>query len=340
MRDRERHRLVPLGATLPLPFCLFEHEALLTSSCWRDRGACDRSSALAGAGTRRPLYAVGGADESATPVPGERSSTAGPLMTDADVRGERAVAKVALELLDGRPIPETITLQLTPLAVAKHVSADDPKLWGWVIFPRGFRAPSRVRRSRSGARASISVFRERSISGRRRSPQCWRTSSLRSAVLAPKLLDAGMQVIDLSGAFRLSNPALYPTWYGFDHERPALLNEAVYGLTELCNGELKKARLIANPGCYPTSILLALRPTAVRVAALASGHTAAVADPQRLFYPSLRDHAPTGTVGDPRAASANEPLPTGPSTMPPASKRLDSSAAWKNEKYANGTENA
>ena len=53
---------------------------------------------------------------------------------------------------------------------------------------------------------------------------------------------------------------MYPTWYGFDHERPALLNEAVYGLTELCNGELKKARLIANPGCYPPSILLALRP--------------------------------------------------------------------------------
>jgi hypothetical protein len=54
----------------------------------------------------------------------------------------RAVAKVALELLDGRPIPVTITLQPTPLAVAKHVSADDPKLWGWVIFPPGFRAPA------------------------------------------------------------------------------------------------------------------------------------------------------------------------------------------------------
>ncbi len=81
-----------------------------------------------------------------------------------------------------------------------------------------------------------------------------------SAELAPQLLDAGMQVIDLSGAFRLSNPALYPNWYGFEHSRPSLLNEAVYGLTELCNGELKKARLVANPGCYPTSILLALRP--------------------------------------------------------------------------------
>ena len=81
-----------------------------------------------------------------------------------------------------------------------------------------------------------------------------------SAELAPKLLDGGMRVVDLSGAFRLPHPAMYPTWYGFEHTRPELLTEAVYGLTEWCNGELTKARLVANPGCYPTSILLALRP--------------------------------------------------------------------------------
>ncbi|HUP44289.1 MAG TPA: N-acetyl-gamma-glutamyl-phosphate reductase [Thermoanaerobaculia bacterium] len=81
-----------------------------------------------------------------------------------------------------------------------------------------------------------------------------------SADLAPKLVDAGMRVIDLSGAFRLTDETLYPRWYGFDHKRPELLEEAVYGLTEWCNGDLKKARLVANPGCYPTSVLLALRP--------------------------------------------------------------------------------
>ncbi len=81
-----------------------------------------------------------------------------------------------------------------------------------------------------------------------------------SAEIAPKLLDLGIKVIDLSGAFRLAQPSLYPTWYGFAHENPQLLGEAVYGLPEWCNGELKKARLVANPGCYPTSILLALRP--------------------------------------------------------------------------------
>ena len=81
-----------------------------------------------------------------------------------------------------------------------------------------------------------------------------------SAELAPKLIDAGIRVIDLSGAFRLRDDRLYPQWYGFQHERPDLLEEAVYGLTEWCNGELKNARLVANPGCYPTSVLLALRP--------------------------------------------------------------------------------
>lgn len=81
-----------------------------------------------------------------------------------------------------------------------------------------------------------------------------------SAELVPQILDAGLRVIDLSGAFRLGEPSLYPSWYGFAHQRPELLGEAVYGLPEWCNGELRNARLVANPGCYPTSILLALRP--------------------------------------------------------------------------------
>ena len=86
------------------------------------------------------------------------------------------------------------------------------------------------------------------------------TPSEVSAELAPAILDRGLRVIDLSGAFRLPHPSLYPAWYGFEHTHPHLLSEAVYGLTELCNGELTRARLVANPGCYPTSILLALRP--------------------------------------------------------------------------------
>ncbi len=81
-----------------------------------------------------------------------------------------------------------------------------------------------------------------------------------SAELAGPILATGARVIDISGAFRLRNPADYPRWYGFDHPSPELLAEAVYGLTEWCGPELANARLVANPGCYPTSVLLALKP--------------------------------------------------------------------------------
>ena len=81
--------------------------------------------------------------------------------------------------------------------------------------------------------------------------------------MAPKLLSAGVRVIDVSGAFRLRAPSLYPAWYGFAHPAPELLGEAVYGLTEWCGQELAGARLVANPGCYPTSILLPLLPLAL-----------------------------------------------------------------------------
>lgn len=81
-----------------------------------------------------------------------------------------------------------------------------------------------------------------------------------SAELAPALVASGKRVVDLSGSFRLKDAAEFERWYGFPHPDPALLETAVYGLTEWCNGELRAGRLVANPGCYPTSILLALRP--------------------------------------------------------------------------------
>lgn len=81
-----------------------------------------------------------------------------------------------------------------------------------------------------------------------------------SAEVAPRMLESGARVIDVSGAFRLRDAANYPKWYGFEHPAPRLLAEAVYGLTEWCGEELAGARLVANPGCYPTSVLLALKP--------------------------------------------------------------------------------
>jgi len=78
--------------------------------------------------------------------------------------------------------------------------------------------------------------------------------------LAPALLDAGAKVIDLSGAFRLRDAATYSRWYKQDHTAPQLLAEAVYGLPELCRQRIHTARLIANPGCYPTAANLAIQP--------------------------------------------------------------------------------
>ncbi len=72
--------------------------------------------------------------------------------------------------------------------------------------------------------------------------------------------EAGARVIDLSADFRLSDPARYRHWYGVEHTAPHLLAEAVYGLTEIHRERLADASLVANPGCYPTGILLALYP--------------------------------------------------------------------------------
>ncbi|MGH9470214.1 MAG: N-acetyl-gamma-glutamyl-phosphate reductase, partial [Terriglobia bacterium] len=78
--------------------------------------------------------------------------------------------------------------------------------------------------------------------------------------LAPVLIGRGLRVVDLSGAFRLKDAAAYPRWYGFEHHETAMLAEAVYGLPELNAGAIRNARLVANPGCYPTAAILALAP--------------------------------------------------------------------------------
>jgi N-acetyl-gamma-glutamyl-phosphate reductase len=78
--------------------------------------------------------------------------------------------------------------------------------------------------------------------------------------LAPMFLSLGVRVVDFSGAFRLNDPESYPKWYGFRHADPGLLNKAVYGLPEWNAGAIADATLLANPGCYPTSVTLALIP--------------------------------------------------------------------------------
>ncbi len=74
------------------------------------------------------------------------------------------------------------------------------------------------------------------------------------------LLEAGVRVIDLAADFRLSDPALWQRWYGVPHACPEVLAEAVYGLPEMNRGRLRAARLVANPGCYPTAVTLGFLP--------------------------------------------------------------------------------
>jgi N-acetyl-gamma-glutamyl-phosphate reductase len=81
-----------------------------------------------------------------------------------------------------------------------------------------------------------------------------------AAEFAGPLLDLGCKVIDLSADFRLKSPAIYKEFYGRDHPAPELLKKSVYGLPEFHRAEIKKAALIASPGCYPTSILLPVLP--------------------------------------------------------------------------------
>lgn len=78
--------------------------------------------------------------------------------------------------------------------------------------------------------------------------------------LVPQLIGRVGVIVDLAADFRLRDAALYPTWYGEEHSAPDLLGAFVYGLPELHREELRGARLIAAPGCYPTAVLLALSP--------------------------------------------------------------------------------
>ena len=105
---------------------------------------------------------------------------------------------------------------------------------------------------------------------------------------APALLDKGVRVIDLSADFRLQDIAIWEHWYGMPHASPQLVAEAVYGLPEMYREQIRTARLVANPGCYPTAVQLGFLPL------LAAG----VIDPQ-----SLIADVKSGVTGAGRGAS-------------------------------------
>ncbi|MFO8155700.1 MAG: N-acetyl-gamma-glutamyl-phosphate reductase [Pseudomonadota bacterium] len=86
------------------------------------------------------------------------------------------------------------------------------------------------------------------------------TPNATAMAAAPKLLEAGVRVIDLAADFRLRDAAVWREWYGIEHGCPDLLHEAVYGLPEVNRAAIAGARLVANPGCYPTAVQLGLIP--------------------------------------------------------------------------------
>lgn len=81
-----------------------------------------------------------------------------------------------------------------------------------------------------------------------------------SAEACIPVLEQGVKVVDISADFRLKRAEQYEEWYGVAHPDPSYLEDAVYGLTELHQEEISSAQLVANPGCYPTSAILALAP--------------------------------------------------------------------------------
>ena len=108
--------------------------------------------------------------------------------------------------------------------------------------------------------------------------------------MVPQLLDAGTRVIDLAADFRLKDPDEWAQWYGMPHACPELLEEAVYGLPEVNRALISKARLVANPGCYPTAVTLGFLPL------LESG----LVEPEHLIA-----DAKSGVSGAGRKASVN-----------------------------------
>ncbi len=82
--------------------------------------------------------------------------------------------------------------------------------------------------------------------------------------MVPELLEAGVRVIDLAADFRIKDVSLWEQWYGMQHACPELVAEAVYGLPEINRKAVREARLVANPGCYPTAVTLGLLPLVER----------------------------------------------------------------------------
>ncbi len=113
--------------------------------------------------------------------------------------------------------------------------------------------------------------------------------------MAPGLLEQGVKVIDLAADFRLADPEEWEQWYGMPHACPDRLAEAVYGLPELNRARVRKARLVANPGCYPTAVTLGFLPL-LEAGLLDPGHL--VADTKSGVSGAGRKASVAGLMGE------------------------------------------
>ncbi len=149
-----------------------------------------------------------------------------------------------------------------------------------------------------------------------------------SATVVPDLLDTDCRIVDLSGDFRLRDPAAYERFYGQSHPHPELLGSFVYGLPELNRERIRTARCVASPGCFATTIALGLLPFAAHGALRGPVHTVAAtgssgsgaypkeathhpirAQNLKIYKPLVHQHTPEieQTVADAARAAGHEP---------------------------------
>jgi N-acetyl-gamma-glutamyl-phosphate reductase len=147
------------------------------------------------------------------------------------------------KLLLRHPEPETLTFYVRETQGAKCLTELFPQLRGWGQAP--VRALSAEAIAESGAGTAFLA-----------------TPHEASAEMAPRLLESGMRVVDLSGAFRFGDAATFERWYKLPVPHAKWLSEAVYGLPEFYSSQIAAAKLVANPGCYATSVILAVKPLA------------------------------------------------------------------------------
>jgi len=149
------------------------------------------------------------------------------------------LAKILLR----HPEAKSLTFYVRETEGAHCLTELFPQLRGWGQAPLRALSPDAVSRSQAGT-AFLATPHEV------------------SSEMAPRLLDAGLRVVDLSGAFRFREAETFRRWYKLPTPHAAWLGDAVYGLPEFYSQQIRHARLVANPGCYATSVILALRPLA------------------------------------------------------------------------------